>query len=113
MTTLTTSSGINNVGVQGVLTTFDLHAHPFDIDEATATWNTLGGGALAGGTLGILFNSTSFDVELLGQSVTSIATLAADSTTYVDNALPGAGTFHYRIAATNTDNGSTTDPTAA
>jgi len=39
--------------------------------------------------------------------------LGPNTTSYADNALPGAGTFYYRLAATNSGNGSTTSFSAA
>jgi hypothetical protein len=70
LTTLSGSVGINNVGGAGALTTFNVYTHAFDIDETTATWDNPGGGAPAGGTLGTLLTSASFDVEQTGQTHT-------------------------------------------
>jgi hypothetical protein len=43
----------------------------------------------------------------------TIATLAANSTSYVDNTLQISGTYFYRLAASNSGNGSTTDFSAS
>jgi len=71
LTTLSSNPGINSVGGPGALTTFNLHAYEFDIDETTATWNAPGtGDSTAGGTSGTLLSSVAFDVELTGQTIT-------------------------------------------
>ena len=65
LTTLATNAGIG--GTQ----TFNLHAYDLDFNETTATWNNpdVGGTDVAGGTLGDLLNSASFDVTGNGLSV--------------------------------------------
>ncbi len=71
MTTHSTLAGINNVGAAGALTAFNLYAYDYDINEKSATWNApdAGGVDVSGGTSGTLLSSTSFDVEVTGQSV--------------------------------------------
>ncbi len=50
--------------------TFNVYSYGFDIDETTATWNAPGAGdPNAGGTLGTLLTSASFDVTQTGQTV--------------------------------------------
>ncbi|QNN24125.1 DNRLRE domain-containing protein [Planctomycetales bacterium ZRK34] len=75
--TTSTTAGINDVGSAGALTTFNAYTYNYDIDETTATWNTPGAGdATPGGTSGALVSSTSFDVEITGQTVTFANTSA-------------------------------------
>ena len=62
------AAGINNILGEGALTTLNVYSLAFDIDETTATWNTPGGGAPAGGAFGNLLTSASFDVEQTGQT---------------------------------------------
>lgn len=107
LTTLSGSAGINNVGGPGASTTFDIYTHAFDIDETTATWNTPGGGAPAGGTLGTFLTSASFDVELTGQTHTFGD--AAAFQTAVSNALAGDGILRLIIANNDESNLGTHD----
>ena len=70
---LTTHSntGLDNGGEPGD-PTFNVYSYGFDIDETTATWNAPDSGAsdVAGGTLGTLLTSASFDVTNTGVAVT-------------------------------------------
>lgn len=51
--------------------TFNVYSYAFDIDETAATWNAPGAGdPNAGGTLGTLLTSASFDVTQTGETVT-------------------------------------------
>lgn len=95
LTTLS-AAGINNVGGAGALTAFNVYTHAFDIDEATATWNAPGGGAPAGGTLGDLLTSVSFDVTVTGNTVTFGDTSAFR--TAVADAMAGDGILRLIVA---------------
>jgi len=96
LTTLSSPVGINNVGAPGDFTTFNVYTHEFDIDETTATWDAPGGGAPAGGTLGDLLTSASFDVEITDQSVTFDDT--AEFRAAVADALAGDGILRLILA---------------
>jgi len=91
LTTHDTSPGI------GGANTFSVYAYGFDFDEATATWNAPGAGdAAAGGTLGTLLTSASFDVELTGRTITFEDTPAFRAA--VADALAGDGFLRLILA---------------
>jgi hypothetical protein len=86
---LTTHSntGLDQGGEDGN-PTFDVYSYGFDIDESAATWNApADGDATAGGTLGTLLASASFDVTVTGQAITFGDSPAFRSA--VDDALAG------------------------
>jgi len=77
--------------------TFNVYAYGFDIDETTATWNAPGAGdPTAGGTLGTLLTSASFDVTSTGLAVTFGDT--HEFRTAVANALTGDGLLRLIVA---------------
>ncbi len=96
LTTLSSSAGINNVGGAGALTTFNVYEYGFDFDETTATWNAPAAGDVAGGTLGTLLTSASFDVEITDQKITFDDTAAFR--TAVSDALAGDGFLRLILA---------------
>lgn len=88
------------VGIGGTQT-FNLHAYGFDVDETAATWNTpdSGGSDVAGGTLGALLSSATFDVTQNSLTVTFGDSAAFQ--TAVSNALSGDGML--RLILVNSD----------
>ena len=77
--------------------TFNVHSYGFDFDETSATWNAPGtGDATAGGTLGTLLSSASFDPMSTGMEVTFASTPAFQSA--VSDALAGDGFLRLIIA---------------
>lgn len=108
LTTLSSSPGINNVGAPGALTTFNVYAFPYEIDETTATWNAPGGGAPAGGgALSNPLSSASLDVEVMGQVITFENTPAFSSS--VGAALADDGFLRLIIANDDESNIGTHD----
>jgi hypothetical protein len=88
---LTTHSttGLDQGGVDGN-PIFDVYSYGFDIDDTAATWGAPGDGdTTAGGTLGTLLTSASFDVTVTGQAITFGDTPAFHSA--VDDTLAGDG----------------------
>jgi hypothetical protein len=108
LTTLTSAPGINNVGDPGAFTAFSVNNYGFDVVETTAMWNAPGpGDGMAGGTLGPLLSAASFDVELLGQSVSFGDSPAFRSA--VSEALGGDGFLRLIIANSDETNLGTHD----
>ncbi|MFT4638343.1 MAG: hypothetical protein ACI8T1_001663 [Verrucomicrobiales bacterium] len=71
-----TNTGLDQGGVEGN-PTFNVYAYGFDIDELSSTWNDpdgdgseTTGDTMAGGTLGDLLTSVSFDVTATEQLIT-------------------------------------------
>jgi len=91
LTTLSSSTGINDVGAPGDYTTFNVYSYAFDINESTATWNSPDANAsdVAGGTSGALLSSASLDVEKKGLRASFNNTAAFRSA--VEDALDGDG----------------------
>jgi hypothetical protein len=76
--------------------TFNVHAYGYGILEGTATWNAPGGGAPAGGTLGTLLTSATFDSTIKGVDITFGDTAAFR--TAVSDASAGDGFLRVIIA---------------
>jgi len=83
-------------GGSGGNNTFNVYAYGHDILEGTATWNAPGGGAPAGGTLGTLLTSATFDSTMKGIDITFGDTAAFR--TAVSDALAGDGFLRVIIA---------------
>jgi len=102
-----TSYGINAVSLvlcteagttgQGGDITLNAHGYGFDIDESSATWTAPGSGdSTAGGTLGPLLTSATFDATAEGLDVTFDDTVAFR--TAVSDAVAGDGFLRLILA---------------
>ena len=85
--------------------TINVYEYDYDVDETTATWNVpdSGGGDVAGGTLGTMLTSATFDPTVQDADVT-FGSLAAFRTA-VTNALAGDGILRLLLARSD-DSGS-------
>jgi hypothetical protein len=98
------SSGINEVSLvlgtdgngQSASITINLHEYDFDFDETTATWNAPAPGDGAGGTLGTLLTSATFDPSGAAGDITFPDSAAFQ--TAVSDALAADGVLRFIIA---------------
>lgn len=99
--TMTVDSGLDDIGADSA--DFNLYTYGFDINEAVSDWNDPDGNGVdgtgdttAGGTLGTLLSSVTFDPTDAGLEVTF-----ADSAAFraaVENALAGDGILRLILA---------------